>query len=66
MSFGFFLSAVKFCVLNLQSAGEKVDIIVSRQIVENATTIKNPWATDKTLPRNSSASGGWEQGVSVF
>ena len=29
---------------NLQSIGETIDMVVHRQIEENAKTIQNPWA----------------------
>ncbi|CAK8686194.1 unnamed protein product [Clavelina lepadiformis] len=38
----------------IQSSGERVDIIVSRRVSHlPASTIVNPWATDRTIPRKS-------------
>ena len=38
----------------VQSSGERVDIIVSRRVSHlPASTIVNPWATDRTIPRKS-------------
>nr|CAB3263927.1 multiple PDZ domain protein [Phallusia mammillata] len=38
----------------IQSSGERVNIIASRQVVRQSDIIVNPWATDKTLPRSQS------------